>query len=238
MVSSLDAASPALVYFSLRSLEIRTEKDPVAPSLCTPGMKIRPATEADAAAIHAIYAPLIGTTALSFALEPPTVADIRRRIAETRARWPWLVCDDEGAVLGYANAGPDRANRYRTRSAYDWSAEVSVYVQAGAQRRGIGRALYTSLLAVLRHQGFVNAYASITLPNPGSVALHRAMGFESVGVFRGEGYKLGQWHDVSWWQVPLQDRKPSPSRPHDFEAVVTSDAGLAALEAGTALLKP
>jgi phosphinothricin acetyltransferase len=200
-------------------------------------MTLRLATEADAAAIHAIYAPLISTTALSFALEPPTATAIHSRIAGTRARWPWLVCDDEGVVLGYAHAAPDRANRYKTPSAYDWSAEVSVYVRTGAQRLGIGRALYTALLAVLRHQGFINVYASITLPNPASVALHRGMGFEAVGVFRGEGYKLGRWHDVSWWQARLQEPETPPSRPRGFEAVASSVACQAALERGTALLK-
>lgn len=198
---------------------------------------LRPVTERDAPAIHAIYAPVVVETVVSFALHPPSVDQIRWRILETAGRWPWLVCAEEDHVLGYAAAGPDRANRYRVQTAYDWSAEVSVYVHEVARRRGVARALYTSLLGALRQQGFVNVFASITLPNSSSVALHEAMGFKPVGIFRGEGFKHGQWHDVGWWQLQLRDRPINPVRPKDFDELRALPVWEDLLRAGSALLR-
>src|SRR5205823_4346286 len=90
---------------------------------------------------------------------------------------------------------------------------VSAYVRQDRHRRGVGRALYTRLFEILRRQGFVNAFAGITLPNPGSVGLHEAMGFEFIGVYRGIGYKGGAWHDVGWYQLALQRRPDNPAPP-------------------------
>jgi phosphinothricin acetyltransferase len=100
--------------------------------------------------------------------------------------------------VGYAYA-----SRHRERAAYQWSVDTTVYVRQGRQRRGVGRALYTALLGVLPLQGYVNAYAGVTLPNPASVGLHTAMGFQPVGTYRRVGWKLGRWHDVAWFQRPL-----------------------------------
>src|SRR5437868_13691947 len=101
---------------------------------------------------------------------------MRQRIAKIVRSFPWLVCEEEGSILGYAYASP-----HRERAAYGWSVDVSVYIREGLRRRGLGRALYTSLFAALRLQGFYNALAGATLPNPGSVGLHQAMGFQRVG---------------------------------------------------------
>ena len=133
---------------------------------------------------------------------------MRGRLAKVLEPYPWLVCEDGGEVLGYVYA-----TQHRERAAYRWSVDTSVYVRQGRQRRGVGRALYTSLLAVLPLQGYVNAYAGATLPNPASVGLHEAMGFQPVGVYRQVGFKYGAWHDVAWFQRPLQprrDRRPLP----------------------------
>ena len=99
-------------------------------------------------------------------------------------------------MVGYAYAG-----RHRSREAYQWSVEVSVYVAENQHRRGVGRALYTSLVECLRLQGFFHAYAGITLPNPASVGLHESLGFQPVGVYKDVGYKLGQWHTVGWLEL-------------------------------------
>ncbi len=144
---------------------------------------VRLATPADAAAVAAIYAPVVRDTAISFEAEPPDAAEFVRRMEATLPARPWLVAEDGGRVVGYAYAGPHRA-----RAAYGWSVEPSVYVDAGARGRGVGRALYGALLAVLRAQGFANAYAGVTLPNEASVGLHRAFGFEDVAVYRRVGY--------------------------------------------------
>jgi L-amino acid N-acyltransferase YncA len=127
---------------------------------------IRLAALDDAEQIQAIYAPYCRTP-ISFETEPPSVEEMRGRLAKVLEQYPWLVCEDGDEILGYAFAG-----RHRERAAYRWSVDTSIYIRQGRQRRGLGRALYTSLLAVLPLQGYVNAYAGATLPNPASVGLH------------------------------------------------------------------
>jgi phosphinothricin acetyltransferase len=172
---------------------------------------IRPATERDAEQILAIYAPIVRDTTISFELEPPTADEMKRRIAETLVRWPWLVFEHRGEILAYASAGPHRA-----RAAYRWSVDVSAYVHPKVRRRSIGRALYTCLFEILVLQGFYNAYAGIALPNPPSVALHESLGFHPVGVYRGVGFKLGAWRDVGWWHLSLQPKAVPSGPPIDF----------------------
>ena len=121
---------------------------------------------------------------------------------------PWLVADQDGAVIGYAYAGP-----HHQRPGYRWSVNISVYVAPGQVGRGIGRALYDELLALLRRQGFVNVYAGITLPNPASVALHEAIGMRRIGVYEAVGYKHGGWHDVAWYHLRLADPDGDPPEP-------------------------
>jgi phosphinothricin acetyltransferase len=168
---------------------------------------IRSAEPRDAEQILAIYAPFITDTAVSFELELPDADEIRRRIAEVRTKYPWLVWEEEGRVLGYAYASSHRA-----RPAYQWSVETSVYIQAEARRGGIARRLYEELFRRLREQGYYNAFAGITLPNPASVGFHESMGFEPVGVYPKIGYKQGMWHDVGWWSLRLRD-DDEPSQP-------------------------
>jgi L-amino acid N-acyltransferase YncA len=192
---------------------------------------IRLATEADAAAIAAIYAPAVTASAASFELEPPDAGEMARRMAGTQRRTPWLVCERAGAVVGYAYAG-----QHRDRPAYRWSVEVSAYVGPDARGIGIGRALYSSLFAVLRLQQFRNAFAGITLPNPPSRALHRALGFERVGVFPRIGYKHGAWHDVEWLALALLPHVAEPPEPVALPAVGDATALRQALASGTALI--
>ena len=169
---------------------------------------IRMAREADAAAIRAIYGPFCTATSVSFELEPPSEDEIASRVRAVTAGYPWLVLDDDGAVAGYAYAG-----RHSVRAAYGWSVDATVYVAPSHLRRGVARALYTTLFELLRQQGFFKAHAVIALPNPGSIALHEAMGFASVGVYRGVGYKLGAWRDVAHYQLELQPERPDPEAP-------------------------
>jgi phosphinothricin acetyltransferase len=170
---------------------------------------IRLVTEQDAPEIAATYETIVRDTAISFELEPPGAVEISRRItALLEGGRPWLVCASDSAPLGYAYAG-----RYRERAAYRWSVESSIVVAAEARGRGIGRALYTSLLAVLSLQGFRRVYAAIAIPNDASVALHRAVGFERAGTLREAGYKFGRWHDVEWWQRLLDAPAGSPQAP-------------------------
>ncbi len=194
---------------------------------------LRLATETDADAVLAIYAPIVRETVISFELEPPTLEEMRSRIRETLAQLPWLVCANGGDVLGYVYARP-----FRSRAAYCWSVEVSAYVRADCRRMGIARALYTALFAILTLQGYYNAYAGIALPNPASVGLHESLGFHFSGVYRQAGYKLGAWHDVGWWQRSLRDdRADPPAPPLPLDAVRASAGWQAALDSGIALLK-
>jgi phosphinothricin acetyltransferase len=160
---------------------------------------IRIAQAGDAAAIHAIYAPTILDTAITFETELPGAEAMRQRILTRLQHYPWLVWETNGQVLAYAYA-----TRFRERAAYDWIAETSIYVHEHARRQGIARRLYASLLEVMRLQGINQAVGVITLPGEGSVALHEAMGFTPAGVWRAAGYKLGQWWDVGVWQRTLQ----------------------------------
>jgi phosphinothricin acetyltransferase len=169
---------------------------------------IRLATPDDAAAVLAIYAPIVRDTATSFELEPPDVDEMGRRIDETLKRFPWLVYENEQGVGGYAYAGT-----FRSRPAYQWTVEVSVYVREDVRGQGIGRALYESLFDRLRTQGYRNAVAGIALPNPASIRLHERLGFRKVGVFHRVGYKFGAWHDVSWWELPLNSSPDRPTAP-------------------------
>lgn len=193
---------------------------------------IRLASGDDAELIQAIYAPIVRDTAISFELEVPAESDIRRRILSTLEKFPWLVCESDGDILGYCYAGPHRA-----RAAYQWSVDVSVYVQASARQMGVGRAVYRSLFALLELQGFGNAYAGITLPNPASVALHESLEFRPVGVYRKVGYKLGRWHDVGWWQLPLQNDRDRPQPPAQLTGVTGSSAWVSAMDTGLPLLR-
>jgi L-amino acid N-acyltransferase YncA len=195
---------------------------------------IRLATEADAEAIQAIYAPYVQHTPISFELEPPSVEEMRERIRKTLALFPWLVCGNgQGRVVGYAYA-----SRHRERAAYQWSVDAAVYVDPRAHRTGIGRGLYTSLFALLRLQGFFNVYAGIALPNEASVSLHTAVGFQPVGVYRAVGYKLGKWHDVSWWSLALQPSAAEPSPPRPLDGISQDSGWQTALNAGLSLVRP
>lgn len=170
---------------------------------------IRLATPDDAEQVQAIYAPYCSTP-ISFELEPPSVEEMRGRLTKILGQYPWLVWEEDGAILGYVYA-----MQHRERAAYLWSVDTAVYVRQGRQRRGVGKRLYTALFEVLPLQGYVNAYAGVTLPNPASVGLHEAMGFQPLGVYRQVGFKCGAWHDVAWFQRPLQPRPvaPTPLKP-------------------------
>jgi phosphinothricin acetyltransferase len=176
--------------------------------LSSPSTVLRSARLADAAAIQAIYAPYVRDTCISFEAEPPSVGEMEQRIAKILARWPWLVCEQGGEVVAYAYAG-----EHRVRAAFRWAVDVAVYVRQDQQRRGHGRLLYGRLLPLLRRQGFYHAYAAIYVPNPGSVALHEAMGFRPCALFPKVGFKFGDWRDVGWWHLALQPLPAEPAEP-------------------------
>jgi L-amino acid N-acyltransferase YncA len=164
------------------------------------GVTIRPAGVADAAGCAAVYRPYVTDSCISFEYEPPSAEDFAGRIASSHA---WLVAVEDGEVVGYAYA-----SRHRERAAYDWAADVAIYTAASHHGRGMGRRLYEELFPVVRERGLRVLCAGVALPNDASDGLHRALGFEEVGVYRRIGWKAGRWHDVRWWQLHLAGDGP------------------------------
>jgi len=178
-------------------------------------VRIRAATEEDAAAIAAIYAPYVTGTIISFETEAPDADGMARRMAEGAGLFPWLVaCGEDGALIGYAYACA-----FRSRPAYRFSVETTVYVADGAQRRGIGSLLYKALLPVLEAQGYAQAIAAITLPNAASVTLHERLGFRQVGIYEKVGFKFGEWRSVGLWQRELAPLSTRPEEPKPVSAI-------------------
>ena len=169
---------------------------------------IRLATKVDAPQIAAIYRPFCVENCVSFETEAPGAEEMGARIDKIRAKYPWLVDERSGQVVGYAYASP-----HRERAAYRWVVEVTVYIHEDFRGKGVGRALYTELFRRLRDQGLYKAYAGILIPNPASQGFHESMGFELLGIYRKIGYKLGAWLDVGWWVLSLQPEKDSPADP-------------------------
>ena len=184
-------------------------------------LTIRFAAETDATQILDIYAPIVADTAISFEEEAPSRPEMAGRIRGTLEHYPWLVWEEAGRILGYAYA-----TEFRSRSAYQWSVEVTAYVRPEAQRKGVARALYTSLLGILRIQGFINALAGIALPNDPSVALHEQFSFKPMGVLQDVGFKVMRWHDVEWWALRLQEPRDPPDAPKPLREVSAASAAL------------
>jgi phosphinothricin acetyltransferase len=151
---------------------------------------------------------------ISFEDAAPTADEMARRITTVAsAGRPWLVLEAADRMAGYAYA-----SAHHERAAYRWSVSSAVYVARSDHRRGVGSALYTTLFELLRHLGYYQVSAGITLPNPASVALHESFGFKLVGVYRDIGYKMGAWHDVAWYQTTLQPARP-PSEPRSIDTL-------------------
>ena len=167
---------------------------------------IRIANFADARAIAAIYAHYVHKTAITFVAEAPTTADFVSRISDPR--YPFLVAVLNDRVVGFAYA-----SMFRTKAAYRWDVELSIYLAPGIEGQGIGSELMTELLAAVEKQGYLNAYSCITMPNDRSVNLHRKFGFEELGRFPRSGYKMGAWHDVIWMGKNLYTPEGDPEEP-------------------------
>jgi phosphinothricin acetyltransferase len=164
---------------------------------------IRSATPADAASLLEIYRPYVEGTAVSFETELPSVETFAARIDKALQSWAWQVAEVDGQCVGYAYGGA-----HRERAAYRWSTETSAYIRTGWQGKGLGKVLYQALFERLAERGYCNALAVVVVPNDASVALHRAVGFETVGVFKRGGHKFGAWHDVMGLQRVLRDFPP------------------------------
>ncbi len=169
---------------------------------------LRLATPEDAEQIIGIYSRYVTETAVTFEYDVPTVCEFENRIRKVNSRFPWIVCELDSRIVGYAYA-----SYFRERAAFRWSCELSVYVADEFQGHGIGKVLYRALLDVLRIQGYRTAVACVTYPNVVSDAFHRGLGFEHTGIFPNVGYKLGRWWGVSWYQLPLTEYPTDPAEP-------------------------
>lgn len=166
---------------------------------------IRFASADDSASLLKIYAQYIDTP-VTFEYELPTEAEFAERIRRISAEYPYLVWEESGVPRGYAYA-----HRHTERAAYQWNAELSVYVDSSFTSGGIGKRLYSVLLEILKRQGVRTVYAGVTLPNVKSEGLHRAFSFRRLGVYRRTGYKCGKWHDVAWFEKKLAPCTADPT---------------------------
>ncbi|MDA1358764.1 GNAT family N-acetyltransferase [Glycomyces luteolus] len=166
---------------------------------------VRFAESSDAAAFAAIVNHYIARSTANFRTEPQPASDWEQEIAAYGGRYPWLVAESDGEVVGLAYAKP-----WNARQAYDWTAEATVYVADGQRGRRVGSTLYRELLKRLEAQGFRSVMALVTSPNEGSEALHASFGFKLVGTIDAAGYKHGEWRDVGVWQKILAELADPP----------------------------
>jgi len=175
---------------------------------------VRRATQADAAALLSIYAPYVRETSVTFEYDVPTEAEFAERIGQIGQKYPYLaaVCGDE--IVGYAYAAA-----FKTRAAYAWAVETTIYVHENWRGMGVGSRLYAALEECLRRQNITNMNACITYPNPGSIAFHEQMGFKTVAHFSKCGFKLGRWHDMVWMEKHIAEHEVPPGRVLGIEEI-------------------
>jgi phosphinothricin acetyltransferase len=164
---------------------------------------IRFATKADVAAILNIYRPYILTTAYTFEYDVPSLEDFTKRFETISGEFPWLVWEENGEILGYAYG-----ERAFVRAAYQWDADLAIYLRQDVLGKGIGKALYGVVEEILRRQGYFVAYGIVTTANAGSCAFHEAMGYEKAAEFHRCGFKFGQWHGTVWYEKRLRNGLP------------------------------
>ncbi len=187
-----------------------------------PDLTIRLAVPEDAEGILRIYRPYVEDTVITFDCEVPAVEEFRERITTVLKRHPYLVADTEHGIIGYAYASD-----FKSRSAYDWSVETSIYVDRDWHGCGVGTALYTALEEWLEAQNVLNLYACITYPNPRSIRFHKTFRYKKVARFRKCGYKKKKWRGVIWMQKTIgrRRRKPKPVLTMDELRILKAPAG-------------
>ena len=172
-----------------------------------PGCRtLRLVQEQDIPAILEIYRPYVQETNISFEYEVPSLEEFSQRVRSIAADYPYLICEEAGTILAYAYA-----HRQMERAAYQWNAELSVYVDRAHRRQGLGRALYQALMELLPLQNVRTVYGIVTSPNPGSEGLHQSFGFHQAGLHHNTGYKGGTWLDTIWFEKQIGDYDPSPA---------------------------
>jgi L-amino acid N-acyltransferase YncA len=179
--------------------------------------EIRFIQETDIQSVLNIYRPYVLNTYITFEYDVPTFEEFSKKIRTITLEYPWLVCLQDNQIIGYAYA-----SEHRHRTAYKWSPESTIYLTENMQGKGIGRILYSTLFDILRLQGFFNVYAGVGMPNEKSERLHKAVGFQELGIFKKVGYKLGKWHDTKWFQLHLQEHIIDPCLPRSINEIKLS----------------
>ncbi len=174
-------------------------------------VRLRTAEKQDIPDILEIYTHYVTKTAVSFEFQPPSPEVFAQKFDETRRKFPWLICEVNGAVAGYAYS-----KNFRQDAAYAWSAEISVYIGNDYQRKGIATFLYQCMERLLVLQGYYTVYAGVTASNEKSLKFHKTLGFKEAGLYHNVGYKLGAWHDVVWFEKKLREYKADPWPPTKF----------------------
>jgi L-amino acid N-acyltransferase YncA len=177
-------------------------------------INIRLAEPDDCASILQIYTPYVTGTAISFECQVPDIAEFSSRMAKIQSQYPWIVCEIDAGIIGYAYA-----YSFKQREAYNWSVESSIYINQQYHQHNIGKALYYALFNILKLQGYCNVYAGVTLPNIKSERLHESMGFKTIGTYPRVGYKLGKWHDVKWYALKINEYNQAPAKPKNINEV-------------------
>lgn len=170
----------------------------------------RRATEDDVVSILAIYAPYVTDSAITFEYDVPSEEEFRQRIRTISAEYPYFVCESDGQIIGYAYA-----HRHMERAAYQWNAEISIYIRQGFTGKGLGKTMCQALIDLLRLQGIRNVFSCVTIPNERSAHLHHSMEFSTEGIFQNAGYKCGKWQTIAWFRknIAPYSNEPAPFLP-------------------------
>lgn len=175
---------------------------------------IRLANSKDAEEILDIYSYYVRETTITFEYEIPSVDMFKKRMKDIQDRYPWIVYEEDGKIIGYAYA-----SKQRERAAYQWNVELSIYMAKAYQGAGVGTRLYSALLVILKELGYCNAYGCVTIPNDKSIYLHKRLGFHEIGVFANTGNKLNGWHDVIWLGKQLNEYKDDMQKPKNMKEI-------------------
>lgn len=194
--------------------------------------KVRLAVIEDSEKILNIYKPFITNTIITFEYDVPLLEEFEDRMKSVQSRYPWFVCEIDDEIVGYAYA-----SKFNERMAYDWSVDFSIYISPEYQGRKIGKGLYHALLKTLKLQGFCNAYALITSPNIKSESMHKSLGFREMGVCKNAGYKMGQWHDVKWFELEFSKHDEKPYKPKKISEIKETKEFIEILEEATEIIK-
>lgn len=170
----------------------------------------RRATEDDVVPILAIYAPYVTDSAITFEYDVPSEEEFRQRIRTISTEYPYFVCESDGQIIGYAYA-----HRHMERAAYQWNAEISIYIRQGFTGKGLGKTMCQALIDLLRLQGIRNVFSCVTIPNERSAHLHHSMEFSTEGIFQNAGYKCGKWQTIAWFRknIAPYTNEPAPFLP-------------------------